>query len=114
MIDIKHKYPITGYCSCRRTNDINNSLPCDVCSKYTAHYSNSNFHINGNNDDNNDDKSTSNKSESIEYGFHLRGDAPVIISYVELNSLADVSGAQVVHCILNIFNKLIKFIYVFK
>lgn len=27
----------------------------------------------------------------IEYGFHLRGDAPVIVSFVEHNSLADVS-----------------------
>lgn len=26
------------------------------------------------------------------FGFHVRGDAPVIISYVETNSLADVSG----------------------
>lgn len=41
-----------------------------------------------------DDEQTVTKTEGtggIEYGFHLRGDAPVIVSYVEHNSLADVS-----------------------
>lgn len=34
-------------------------------------------------------------SESFEsFGFHIRGDAPVIISHVDINSLADVSKTQ--------------------
>lgn len=31
------------------------------------------------------------KEELENFGFHVRGDAPVIIAHVEINSLADVS-----------------------
>lgn len=72
-------------CNCKRTGlhsstgDLLGS--CDVCTKYTMHSMD-------------DDEQTVTKTEGtggIEYGFHLRGDAPVIVSYVEHNSLADVS-----------------------
>lgn len=33
------------------------------------------------------------KDEIESFGFHVRGDAPVIISHVEINSLADVSNS---------------------
>lgn len=47
-----------------------------MCQKYTTHRYE-------------DTKTVAN--DNIEYGFQLRGDAPVIISYVDMNSLADVS-----------------------
>lgn len=34
------------------------------------------------------------KEELENFGFHVRGDAPVIIAHVEINSLADVSRVE--------------------
>lgn len=59
---------------------------CEVCSKYTMH---SAAVTDG--DVVEAPGSTNIDNGGIEFGFHLRGDAPVIVSYVEHNSLADVS-----------------------
>lgn len=68
----------TGECICKRSssNKANNAT-CEVCQKYTTHRY--------------EDSKTVPKNDNVEYGFQLRGDAPVIISYVDMNSLADVS-----------------------
>lgn len=68
----------TGECICKRSsgnNKVNNGT-CEVCQKYTTHRY--------------EDSKNSTQNENVEYGFQLRGDAPVIISYVDMNSLADV------------------------
>lgn len=87
----------TGECICKRSSGNNNktsSLTCEVCQKYTTHR-------------HDDTKSSVSKNENIEYGFQLRGDAPVIISYVDMNSLADVRNdypvfykLNFIHCVL--------------
>lgn len=51
---------------------------CEVCSKYVVY--------------SNEDNNSNIKDDTAEsFGFHVRGDAPVILSHVEINSLADVS-----------------------
>lgn len=84
-VDVKRQH-----CNCNRSglhsSSSNGDLmgTCDVCTKYTMHSIG-------------DDDQNVTKTEGtggIEYGFHLRGDAPVIVSYVEHNSLADVSFSQ--------------------
>lgn len=68
----------TGECNCKRSSS-NKAInaTCEVCQKYTTHRY--------------EDTKPVTKNENVEYGFQLRGDAPVIISFVDMNSLADVS-----------------------
>lgn len=63
-------------CNCKRTSY---EGQCEVCSKYIAYSSDDGSVIDAKDDG----------AES--FGFHVRGDAPVIISHVDINSLADVS-----------------------
>lgn len=62
-------------CHCRTKCSVDGQ--CDVCSKYSTYTEESN--------------SSRDECGAESFGFHVRGDAPVIISYVEHNSLADVS-----------------------
>lgn len=64
-----HRSKSPSNCSCKRSSY---DYSCDMCSKY-----------NGGDSYGKDDNAES-------FGFHVRGDAPVIISHVEINSLADV------------------------
>lgn len=72
----------TGECVCKRSSNKIGNGTCEVCQKYTTHRY--------------DDTKTVTKNDNVEYGFQLRGDAPVIISYVDMNSLADVSWRIVI------------------
>lgn len=67
----------TGECVCKRGSGSKSNAACEVCQKYTTHRY--------------EDTKIATKNDNVEYGFQLRGDAPVIISYVDMNSLADVS-----------------------
>lgn len=73
----------TGECICKRSSSSGgggnkaNNVTCEVCQKYTTHRYEDTKNVTAN--------------DNVEYGFQLRGDAPVIISYVDMNSLADVS-----------------------
>lgn len=68
-------------CKCGKSsfND-DNEASCNICSKYTIY---------GNNTNNDGICSSSNSVDS--FGINVRGDAPVIIANVDINSLADVS-----------------------
>lgn len=71
----------TGECICKRSSGSKaNNATCEVCQKYTTHRY--------------EDTKNVTKNDNVEYGFQLRGDAPVIISYVDMNSLADLGGIK--------------------
>lgn len=85
-----------GQCNCKRTMTYSSTGDllagrCEVCSKYTMHGAS----IAADNLDASATGSSNIDNGGIEYGFHLRGDAPVIVSYVEHNSLADVSFLKI-------------------
>lgn len=67
-------------CKCGKSSYNDDNEPCNVCSKYTIY---------GNNTNNDDISNSSNSADS--FGINVRGDAPVIIANVDINSLADVS-----------------------
>uniref|UniRef100_A0A1B0CCG8 Putative signal transduction protein n=1 Tax=Lutzomyia longipalpis TaxID=7200 RepID=A0A1B0CCG8_LUTLO len=76
---------MTNGCQCKKSVAYSNGH-CDVCTKYIAYTA----------DDLSDDLQNQNieQGNAESFGFHIRGDAPVIISYVEVNSLADLGGVK--------------------
>ncbi|XP_059618504.1 rhophilin-1 [Phlebotomus argentipes] len=71
-----------GRCQCKKSPTYDSGR-CEVCAKYIAFTA-----------EDSSSKNQSSKDNVESFGFHVRGDAPVIISYVELNSLADLGGIK--------------------
>ena len=72
-----------GKCQCKKSAQANglnrDASVCEVCSKYVSYTIEEKINL------------REGREDSIDsFGFHVRGDAPVIISHVEINSLADV------------------------
>uniref|UniRef100_A0A1L8DN36 Putative signal transduction protein n=2 Tax=Nyssomyia neivai TaxID=330878 RepID=A0A1L8DN36_9DIPT len=82
---INRKISNASGCQCKKTLVFSNTH-CDVCTKYITYTA--------------DDLSDDLQNQSIDqgntesFGFHIRGDAPVIVSFVEMNSLADLGGVK--------------------
>ncbi|GAB0094423.1 rhophilin-2 [Sergentomyia squamirostris] len=74
----------SGCCQCKKSSSFDSGR-CEVCAKYITYTA----------DESSNKEETASNDDSIEsFGFHVRGDAPVIISYVEMNSLADLGGIK--------------------
>lgn len=87
-----HLNRVANTCHCKRSicGSYDPGL-CEICSKYInmSEGMGKSGEDQGDEDQSNGQRFDKNNVES--FGFHVRGDAPVIISYVEINSLADVS-----------------------
>ncbi|XP_058826958.1 rhophilin-2 isoform X1 [Topomyia yanbarensis] len=102
-------------CQCNKTNYYKDVRSCDVCFKNVCNASESEFRSSQNGHHNvvtrsnvaatagtlnglqpgSQDGSDCGGVDSFEsFGFHIRGDAPVMISTVEINSLADLGGIK--------------------
>lgn len=68
----------------------------DASTSYHCHCPNANNASNGSaaDDESHEANCSLYKEELENFGFHVRGDAPVIIAHVEINSLADVSRVK--------------------
>lgn len=64
----------------------------DASTSYHCHCPNANNTSSGSaaDDESHEANCSLYKEELENFGFHVRGDAPVIIAHVEINSLADV------------------------
>lgn len=83
-----------GKCQCNKTNYYNDVRACDVCFKDVCNISDADYRARNKLTQmpSSDGSNCSSNVDSFEsFGFHVRGDAPVMISNVEINSLADVS-----------------------
>lgn len=83
-----HLNRVANTCHCKRSicGSYDPGL-CEICSKYI----NMSESMGKNEDEDQANGQRFDKNNVESFGFHVRGDAPVIISYVEINSLADVS-----------------------
>ncbi|XP_062539819.1 rhophilin-2 isoform X2 [Armigeres subalbatus] len=87
-----------GKCQCNKTNYYNDVRACDVCFKDVCTISDVEFRARNKltqlpSSEGSDCSGTG--GDSFEsFGFHVRGDAPVMISNVEINSLADLGGIK--------------------
>nr|XP_029710552.1 rhophilin-2 isoform X1 [Aedes albopictus] len=91
-----------GKCQCNKTNYYNDVRACDVCFKDVCNISEGDFRArkkltqmpssDGSNSSSSGGSSNVDSFES--FGFHVRGDAPVMISTVDINSLADLGGIK--------------------
>ncbi|XP_055551519.1 rhophilin-2 isoform X1 [Wyeomyia smithii] len=91
-------------CQCNKTNYYNDLRSCDVCFKNVCNASESDYHrqqshhrsaIGLNVAQSIDGSDYSGTIDSFEsFGFHVRSDAPVMVSNVEINSLADLGGIK--------------------
>lgn len=92
-----HLNRVANTCHCKRSicGSYDPGL-CEICSKYInmsegmGRSDKEDQEAEG--EDVNGERFDKNNVES--FGFHVRGDAPVIISYVEINSLADLAGIK--------------------
>lgn len=84
-----HLNRMANTCQCKRSicGSYDPGL-CEICSKYINYTEVKDFKAVNEDGGDRIDKNLNNVES---FGFHVRGDAPVIISYIELNSLADVS-----------------------
>ncbi|XP_055711132.1 rhophilin-2 isoform X2 [Phlebotomus papatasi] len=77
---------VGGRCQCKKSSSYDSGR-CEVCTKYITYTADDSSGKDQQNQPSNQDNVES-------FGFHVRGDAPVIISYVEINSLADLGGIK--------------------
>ncbi|XP_055618282.1 rhophilin-2 isoform X2 [Toxorhynchites rutilus septentrionalis] len=93
-----------GKCQCNKTNYYNDVRSCDVCFKDVCNASEANYRRSDAlakkggtrvGSVNEIQSCNGNETDCFEsFGFHVRGDSPVMISSVEINSLADLGGIK--------------------
>ncbi|XP_065072853.1 rhophilin-2 isoform X2 [Ochlerotatus camptorhynchus] len=84
-------------CQCNKTNYYNDVRACDVCFKDVCNVSDADYRsrkLTQMPSSEGSDCSSSGVDHFESFGFHVRGDAPVMISSVEINSLADLGGIK--------------------
>uniref|UniRef100_A0A2M3ZFF5 Putative signal transduction protein n=1 Tax=Anopheles braziliensis TaxID=58242 RepID=A0A2M3ZFF5_9DIPT len=82
-----------GECA-SKTNYYNDSRACRVCLKDVCHVSERDAAVADRFDAATKGTPTSEEQETASFGFSIRGDTPVMIASVELNSLADLGGIK--------------------
>lgn len=86
-----HLNRVANTCHCKRSicGSYDPGL-CEICSKYINMSDTAAQRTRDEEEEQQGNGQRFDKNNVESFGFHVRGDAPVIISYVEINSLADV------------------------